>query len=104
MRMLSVIPAKTWLLLLAGPALFLVGIIVASIFLSFRGVEAAQISARVPLLMPQILLGVLLSLGVLIFLAVQLGSIWDLPNTPKAFHDVLVGIAAGCILALLYLY
>jgi membrane protease YdiL (CAAX protease family) len=98
------ITAKTWLLLLAGPALFLVAFVGIAVFLGSRGVEPTQIAARIPLLMPQILLGVLLCLGVLVFFLVQLDAVWATSHTTKTISDVAIGMAAGGLLALSYIY
>lgn len=96
------VPFKTWLLLLAGPVLFLVVIAGISAFLSLRGMDAALVAQRVPLFMPQILLGVLLGLGVLVFFVVQFDLVWVAPNTTKTFSDLAIGILAGALLAFAY--
>ena len=62
---LSAIPYKTWLLLAAGPALFLILLVGCSLLLSMRGVPAAQIAQRVAAWVPHILLAVLLCLALL---------------------------------------
>lgn len=96
------VPFKTWLLLLAGPVLFLVAIAGMSAFLSLRGMDAALVAQRVPLFMPQILLGVLLGLGVLVFFVVQLDLIWVIPKTTKTFGDLAIGMLVGALLAFAY--
>lgn len=92
-----------WLLLLAGPALFLVAIVGASLALSLRGVDAPQIAERVPLFMPQILLGVLLGLGLLIVVALPVDAIWVLPSSTKATTDVVIGVLTGGLLGVSYI-
>ena len=98
----SDIPHKVWLLFAAGPTLFLVAIVFASIFLSMRGVNPEQIAQRVPLLMPHILLGVLLCLGVLTHFALQAETVWVMPDAKKALADVGFGLLVGVALALVY--
>lgn len=105
MRSFSVIPYKAWLLLMAGPALFLLGIVGASIFLSVREVPEAQMPERVTALAPHILLGVLLSLAVLLTsFASQVRAAWLLPSLSKACSDVTVGLLTGTLLAISYFY
>lgn len=100
-----VVPSKVWLLLAAGPALFLLGIVGASIFLSVREVPEAQIPERVTALVPHILFFVLVSLAALMtHFAPQVKTAWLLPDSSKAFSDIAIGLLAGTLLALLYLY
>jgi len=98
------VPFKTWLLLLAGPILFLVAIVGVSVSLAFRGMDATLIAERVPLLMPQILLGALLGLGFLILFVPQLDLIWAIPGATKTFRDLAIGMLVGALLAFSYLY
>ena len=98
----SGIPHKVWLLFVAGPTLFLLAIVFASVFLSARGVSPEQIAERVPLLMPHILLGVLLCLGVLTHFVLQAETVWVMPNAKKALADVAFGLVVGVVLALAY--
>jgi membrane protease YdiL (CAAX protease family) len=101
----TVVPYKVGLLLTAGPALFLLGIVGASIFLSIHGVPEAQIPVRVTALVPHILLFVLVGLAALMTRFVpQVKAVWLLPETSKAFLDVTIGLLAGTLLAILYLY
>ena len=101
----SVIPFKAWLLLTTGPVLFLLGIIGASIFLRIREVPEAQIPERVTELVPHILLGVLLCLAVLMTtFAPQVKAAWQMPDFSKAVSDVIIGLLAGVLLAVAYLY
>jgi uncharacterized protein len=101
----SIVPYKALLLLTAGPVLFLLGIVGASIFLSIREVPAAQIPEQVAALVPHILLGVLVSLAVLMTsFAPQVKAVWLLPSFSKAFSDITVGLLAGTLLAISYLY
>ena len=104
-RSLSTVPYKIWLLLAAGPALFLLGIVGASIFLSISEVPEAQIPERVTALVPHILLFVLVGLAALMArIAPQVKAAWSLPVSGKAFSDITVGLLAGTVLAILYLY
>nr|WP_314860119.1 CPBP family intramembrane glutamic endopeptidase [uncultured Undibacterium sp.] len=101
---LSAVPYKVWLLLTAGPMLFLLGFVGASIFFSVREVPSAQIPEQVTALVPHILLGVLVCLAVLITsFALQVKAAWLLPDFSKAFSDVAVGLLAGSLLAIAYL-
>ena len=104
MPSLLVVPVKTWLLLLAGPVLFLLAIVGASVFLGLNGADATQIAERVPLFMPQILLGVLLSLGLIIFFMLRVDAMWALPHAAKAISDVVIGVLAGGVLAVSYIF
>ena len=102
---LSAVPYKVWLLLTTGPMLFLLGIVGASIFFSVREVPSAQIPEQVTALVPHILLGVLVCLAVLMTsFAPQVKAAWLLPEFSKAFSDVAVGLLAGSLLAIAYLY
>ena len=104
-QLFSVVPSKAWLLLTAGPALFLLGIVGVSIFLSLREVPEAQIPARVTALVPHLLLGVLVCLAVLMTrFAPQVKAAWLLPDFSKAFSDITVGLLAGTLLAIAYIY
>lgn len=99
------VPCKAWLLLTAGPMLFLLGIVGASIFLSVREVPEAQIPERVTALVPHILLGVLVCLAALMARFVsQVRAVWLLPDRSKALSDIMIGLLAGFLLAILYLY
>lgn len=104
MPSLLVVSVKTWLLLLAGPVLFLLAIVGASVFLGLKGADATQIAERVPLFMPQILLGVLLGLGLIIFFMLRVVAMWALPHAAKAMGDVAIGVLAGVLLAVSYIF
>ena len=101
----SVVPSKAWLLLTAGPVLFLLSIVGVSIFFSFREVPVAQIPERVTALAPHILLGVLVCLAVLMARFVpEVKAAWLLPDPSKAFSDITIGLLAGVLLAISYIY
>lgn len=101
---LSAVPYKSWLLLTAGPILFLLGIVVASISLSIQEVPEAQIPERVTELVPHILLGVQVCLVFFMTsFATQAKAAWLLPDLRKSFADVTIGLMAGVLLAILYL-
>lgn len=104
MQSLLTVPTKTWLLLWSGPLLFFVAIVGSSVVLSSRGVAAAQIAARVPLLMPQILLGVLVCLAVFIIFQVRVAAVWTLPPVTKAVGDMAIGVLVGSVLAVAYIF
>lgn len=103
MESLTTVPVKAWLLLLAGPTLFLVAILGTSVFLVARGIDAAQLAVRVPTFMPHILLGVLLSLAVLMFFLLRTDTAWALPPATKAMGDVAIGVLVGSLLAFAYI-
>ena len=102
---MSLIPVKVWLLLTAGPALFLLGIVGVSIFMSLKGVPATEIPERVTALVPHILLGMLVCLVILMTRFVpQVKAAWLLPEFSKTFADIAIGLFAGALLAIAYLY
>jgi uncharacterized protein len=102
---LSVIPYKAWLLLTAGPVLFLLGIVGVSIFFSARGMQEAQIPERVSALVPHLLLGVLVCLAALMTrFAPEVKVAWLLPDIGNVFSDIAVGLLAGALLAISYIY
>lgn len=98
------ITTTSWALLLVGPLLFLVGIVGVSAVFALGGLEPERISERVQGLVPQLLLGVLLALGVLFALLrpdATLG-IWSFPTDGTVVVDVVVGTFSGLLLAALY--
>lgn len=102
---LSATPYKAWLLLTAGPVLFLLGIAGVSTFLSLRGVPEAQIPERATALLPHLLLGVLACLAFLMTtFAPQVKAAWVMPEFNKAVIDVVVGLLVGSLLAAAYFY
>ena len=104
-RSFSVVPYKAWLLLVAGPVLFLLAIVACSIFLIVRGVPASQVPERVTALAPHILLAVELCLVLLMTRFVpQVRAAWVMPEFSKALADITVGLFAGVLLAVTYLY
>jgi uncharacterized protein len=102
---LSAVPRKAWLLFIAGPTLFLLGIVGASIILSIQQVAEAQIPERVSAMAPQILVGVqvLLAAFMTICFATEVKAAWALPRFRKALSDIAVGLLAGALLAVVYL-
>lgn len=96
MRSLKRVSMKTRLLL--------VSIVGVPVFLGLKGVDATQIAHRVPLLMPQILLGVLLSLGLILFLMIPANAVWALPHPTKAMRDVPIGALVGGLLVVSYIF
>lgn len=94
-----------WLLLLAGPLLFLLGIVGVSVFFGMRGIPAADVPARVTALAPHILLGVLVCLALLLArFPAPVRAAWSLPDPGKAGMDIAVGVMAGVVLAVAYLW
>lgn len=104
MQSLMPVPFKAWLLLASGPALFLIAIVGTSVFLGLKGVDATQIAERVTLFMPHILLGVVLSMGVLILFLLRVDAVWVLPHATKAINDVVIGMVVGGLLAISYIF
>lgn len=98
------VAVKTWLLLLAGPALFLGAIVVTSVLLGLEGLDSRQMAARVPQFMPQMLLGVSACLGLIVFVLVRGEGIWRLPPPPKRLRDAGLGVLCGGVLAFSYLF
>ena len=98
------VPFKAWLLLTSGPVLFLIAIVGTSVFLGLKGVDANQIAERVTLFMPHILLGVVLSMGVLILFLLRVDAVWVLPHATKAINDVVIGMLVGGLLAISYIF
>lgn len=97
-------PYKACLLFFAGPILFLLGIVGCSIFFSIRGLTAEQIPEQVTALMPNILLGVLSCLGILLSrFSSQVKGTWVISDFRKALLDIVFGLLAGTVLAVLYL-
>ena len=104
MQAITLLPFKIWILLIAGPALFLLAIMVASIYFSARNVAATELANHVTALTPHILFTVLLSLGLLLIIVTpKITEIWRVPYGAKLYSDILLGIAVGAILATIYL-
>ncbi len=105
MSALLAIPYKTWLLLLVGPLLFLLAIVAASLFFTFRSVPQADIPVRVMALLPHILLGVLSCLALfMVGFTDQVVEAWRLPVFGKGVSDLVIGLVAGSLLAMAYIY
>lgn len=103
--MLFGVPIKIWTLLFAGPMLFLMGFVGVSVFLSVKGVPASKILVLVPTYMPNILVGVLLSLFILIVLFMpKVYEVWSVSGYEKIIPDALFGAFVGALLALAYIY
>jgi len=103
MQPVGSIPNSVWLLLVAGPILFLLAIIGASVWLSVRGLSPDLISQRVPMLIPHILLSVLVCLGILTALLAPVNTVWMKVTPNKALVDMLIGLIVGTLLAVAYL-
>lgn len=99
------IPLKLWLLLVAGPVFFLVGITVTSILLSVRGVPVSDIPDQVTTFVSHILVGVLLSLLVIMAtFSSQVKEVWSVLDYGKVYQDALLGVLVGGLLAVAYIY
>ena len=102
---LSAISYKTWLLFMAGPALFLLAIVAVSIFFSLRAVPETDIPARVTALAPHILLGVLVGLAAfLTCFTPQVIAAWQPPVPGRVVTDIVIGVLVGALLAISYIY
>ena len=103
---LTDLPGKAWWLLATGPALFLLGLVGASLLLNTRGVPETEIPARGATLVPHVLLGMLLCLALILarFFAAETGGAWRWPGTDKALADIAIGLLAGTLLGMAYLH
>ncbi len=102
---LLTVPRRVWLMLAAGPALFLLAIASVSIALGIRQVPQEQIAGQVSGLAPQILLGVLVSLAIVLGLQFRTESkvAWRLPESSHPTSDGVVGVLLGTSVAVVYL-
>ncbi|NNG05995.1 MAG: hypothetical protein HKM95_18085, partial [Inquilinus sp.] len=99
-------PYKVWLLLIAGPAFFLLAIFSLSVILGARRVPATEIPERVTALAPHVLLGVLLCLRVLMTgsALAEVKDAWRLPGPGRSVGDTIIGLGVGALLGVSYLY
>ena len=101
----------TWLLLGLPPVIFLLGIVVASIYYGFQGqTDPGQISQSVANSMSPILLAIqLVLLGLFLWVKRASGLGWGvigwktLPNQ-KLWQEFLIGAVPGAVLGLLYVF
>ena len=93
---------RLWAVLLAGPVLFLVGIVGISVWLGASGVEPERIGAEVASYAPHLLLGVLSGMA-LIAMRLPLAALWAVPAPGRALSDAGIGVVVGAVLALAYL-
>lgn len=93
---------RLWAVLLAGPGLFLAGIVGVSVWVGASGVPPERIGAEVAAYAPQLLVGVLLGLAV-IALRLPLAALWAVPAPGRALADAGIGAGIGAVLALAYL-
>lgn len=92
-----------WIMLLAGPVLFLPVIVIVSVALGSSGVPAEQIGAEVPRYASSILLTVLVLLGALALWRLPVRELWAQQRAGSRVQDGLIGLGAGAVLAGLYL-
>lgn len=92
-----------WLLLLAGPALFLLTIIAVSVALGAGGVPPDQIGAEVPRYASSILAAVLAMMGLLTLWCLPVRALWA-EGAGHRLPDALIGVVVGATLALAYLW
>ena len=101
----------TWLLLGLPPVIFLLGIVIASIYYGFQGqTDAGQISQSVANSMAPILLAIQLALlGLFLWIKRASGLDWSaigwktLPDQ-KLWKEILIGALPGAVLGLLYVF
>lgn len=91
--------AKSVVLLLAGPVLFLLVIVGMSGMLAARGTPPDEIGPRVAGQVSLILFLVLAALAVLVWRMVPLGQYWGLPRA----RDLIIGATVGAVIAGVYL-
>lgn len=93
---------RLWGILLAGPVLFVVGIVGVSVWLGAGGVPPERIGAEAATYAPHLLTGVLLGLA-MIALRLPMAKLWAVPAPGRAMRDAGVGAAVGVVLAVAYL-
>lgn len=103
---------RVWWTLLAAPILFLVGIIVASIYFGFvtQGQNVDAIPQMVADSTPYQLVVVQIWLLLILMKSMKLDGLtwkdigWKLPEGQQLWREVLIGALPGIVLALLYVY
>ena len=96
-------PTTLWLLLAAGPLLFLAALSTLSIAFAVDGSDQSAIAAKVSALLSHSLLGVLACLGVgTLSIRVEALSAWSVPSGNRASGDLAVGALFGPTLAVLH--
>ena len=95
--------APVWLMLMAGPVLFVLAIIAVSVWVGAQGIPPEQIGAVVPLYAPHILLGVLAALAVLVLWRLPMRQLWAWPEGSRPAGDAALGALVGVALAVAYL-
>lgn len=93
---------RLWSVLLAGPVLFLAGVVGVSVWLGATGVPPERIGAEAAGYAPQLLAGVLLGLAVIAW-RLPLAALWAVPAPGRAMVDAGLGAVVGAVLALAYL-
>ncbi len=94
---------KLAVLLLAGPVLFVLAIVAASVGLAALGTPPDQIGAQVPRYAPHILLAVLAALAALLAWLVPVRQVWARAHPERTLADAALGAVVGAALAGLYL-
>ncbi len=98
------LPTRVWLLLAAGPVLFLFAFVLLSVAFATTGVPATEVGASVAAWVPHVLLFVLACLGVgLLAVSAEVQRAWQLPARAVVLADVTVGVLCGLGLAVAYL-
>ena len=95
-----------WLMLLAGPVLFLLAFIASgTYFAQVARLPTQEIPERVAMQMPQILAGVLATLAILLLVVASdaVTAAWRTALSAPVARPVFVGIAFGSLLAAFYL-
>jgi hypothetical protein len=94
------VPAKIWLLLAAGPALFLFAFALVSIAFGMAGAASDQIEAKVVSLVPHVLSFVLVCLGVgTARMKTEVRRLWQVSPDTRVLVDAVIGALCGTCLA-----
>lgn len=101
----AAVPLRLWALLAAGPVLFLLFIVGASVFFNAQGVAPGLIGQKVSGLVTEALVTVLVCLGLLLALhGAQVRAAWSGRALEKAGSSAVVGALAGVVLAIAYIH
>jgi membrane protease YdiL (CAAX protease family) len=98
------ISVKIWLLLAAGPMLFLIAFFATSVFFATRGVPPPEIAGRVISALPQQLIFVQMGMACcLLWFLPEAASAWRHGTESTLVQDFIVGALVGSGLAAFYL-
>jgi uncharacterized protein len=98
------LPIRLWLLLAAGPVLFLLAFVALSVALTTSGVPSSAVGLCVANLVPHTLLFVLVCLGLGLWaVPAEAHRAWQMPPGTVVLADLVIGILCGLALAAVYL-